>query len=182
VLSGLPPVVRGGDELDQKITLRNDSDRAMTVRVRAEESAGAPARGQRIVTLPAHQSQAVSWRVRVPVDVDRIDWRISARADQVDESDALPNQIDLIVQATESEQLKQLVPLAVETAIRRSELLNIQWQNIDFDRRSIYRFVYALTLAANLVDAYLDWLQAGCGRCTEFLDSLAQDVQCRLQE
>jgi len=40
VLSGLPPVVRGDDELGQKITLRNDSDRAMTVRVRAEGSAG----------------------------------------------------------------------------------------------------------------------------------------------
>jgi hypothetical protein len=89
VLSGLPPVVRGGDELDQKITLRNDSDRAMTVRVRAEGSAGAPQQLQRTVTLPARQSQAVSWRVRVPTDVDRIDWRISARADQVDESDAL---------------------------------------------------------------------------------------------
>lgn len=89
VLSGLPPVVRGGDELDQKITLRNDSDRAMTVRVRAEASAGAPQQLQRTVTLPARQSQAVSWRVRVPTDVDRIDWRISARADQVDERDAL---------------------------------------------------------------------------------------------
>jgi hypothetical protein len=89
VLSGLPPVVRGGDELDQKITLRNDSDRAMMVRVHAEASAGATPPLQRTVTLPARQSQAVSWRVRVPADVDRIDWRISARADQGGESDAL---------------------------------------------------------------------------------------------
>jgi integrase len=48
------------------------------------------------------------------------------------------HQIDRIVQATESEQLKHLVPLAVETAMRRSELLSIKWENIDFDRRSIY--------------------------------------------
>jgi site-specific recombinase XerD len=44
----------------------------------------------------------------------------------------------LIVQATESEQLKHIVPLAVETAMRRSELLSIQWENVDLDRRSIY--------------------------------------------
>jgi integrase len=49
-----------------------------------------------------------------------------------------PNQIDLIVQATESEQLKHIVPLAVETAMRRSELLSIRWENVDLDRRSIY--------------------------------------------
>jgi uncharacterized protein YfaS (alpha-2-macroglobulin family) len=89
VLSGLPPVVCGGDELDQQITLRNDSDRAMTVRVRAEGSAGASLRLQRTVTLPAHQSQAVSWHIRVPMDANRIYWQISTRADQVDESDAL---------------------------------------------------------------------------------------------
>jgi hypothetical protein len=89
VLSGLPPVVRGGDELDQKITLRNDSDRAMTVRVRAEGSVGASLGLQRTVTLLAHQSQAVSWRIRVPTDADRIDWRISAHADLEGERDAL---------------------------------------------------------------------------------------------
>jgi len=49
-----------------------------------------------------------------------------------------PNQIDLIVQATESEQLKHIVPLAVETAMRRSEILSIRWENVDLDRRSIY--------------------------------------------
>jgi len=49
-----------------------------------------------------------------------------------------PNQIDLIVQATESIQLKHIVPLAVETAMRRSELLSIRWEHIDLDRRSIY--------------------------------------------
>ena len=49
-----------------------------------------------------------------------------------------PNQIDLIVQTTGSEQLKNIVPLAVETAMRRSELLSIRWEDVDLDRRSIY--------------------------------------------
>lgn len=49
-----------------------------------------------------------------------------------------PNHIDLIVQATGSEQLKNIVPLAVETAMRRSEILGIRWENVDIARRSIY--------------------------------------------
>jgi integrase len=49
-----------------------------------------------------------------------------------------PNQIDLIIQSTGSEQLKNIVPLAVETAMRRSELLSIRWEDVDLDRRSIY--------------------------------------------
>lgn len=48
-----------------------------------------------------------------------------------------PNQIDLIIQATESEQLKHIVPLAVETAMRRSELLSIRWEDVDLNRCSI---------------------------------------------
>lgn len=49
-----------------------------------------------------------------------------------------PSQIEIIVQSTGSEQLKRIVPLAVETAMRRSELLSIRWENVDLDRRSIY--------------------------------------------
>jgi integrase len=49
-----------------------------------------------------------------------------------------PSQLELIVQSTGSEQLKHIVPLAVETAMRRSELLGIRWENIDLSRRSIY--------------------------------------------
>jgi uncharacterized protein YfaS (alpha-2-macroglobulin family) len=94
VLSGLPLVVRGGDQLNQTITLRNDSDQAMSVRVRAE---GQPAGGtagplpqlQRVIMLPARQSQVVSWPTRVPLDAEHISWHISARADNVAESDAL---------------------------------------------------------------------------------------------
>lgn len=49
-----------------------------------------------------------------------------------------PSQIEIIVQSTGSEQLKRIVPLAVETAMRRSELLSIRWENVDLNRRSIY--------------------------------------------
>ncbi|WP_051933688.1 site-specific integrase [Massilia sp. BSC265] len=49
-----------------------------------------------------------------------------------------PNDLDLIIQATESEQLKLIIPLAVETAMRRSEILSVRWENVDLGRRTIY--------------------------------------------
>ncbi|MGI4718195.1 MAG: site-specific integrase [Janthinobacterium lividum] len=49
-----------------------------------------------------------------------------------------PNQIEIILESTESEQLKHIVPLAVETAMRRSELLSVRWENVDLERCSIY--------------------------------------------
>ena len=48
------------------------------------------------------------------------------------------SQLETIVQTTGSEQLKRIVPLAIETAMRRSELLSIQWENVDLGRRSIF--------------------------------------------
>lgn len=49
-----------------------------------------------------------------------------------------PNQIDLIVQVSQSMELKHIVPLAVETAMRRSEILGICWEDVDIERRSIF--------------------------------------------
>ncbi|HEU4777483.1 MAG TPA: site-specific integrase [Telluria sp.] len=49
-----------------------------------------------------------------------------------------PNEIGLIVQASQSMELKHIVPLAVETAMRRSELLSIRWEDVDIERRSIF--------------------------------------------
>jgi integrase len=49
-----------------------------------------------------------------------------------------PSQIELIVKATESEQLKHIVPFAIETAMRRSELMSVRWEQVDLERRSIF--------------------------------------------
>ncbi|MBB3213955.1 integrase [Herbaspirillum sp. Sphag1AN] len=49
-----------------------------------------------------------------------------------------PEDIERIVNVTESPQLKLIVPLAVETAMRRSELLAIRWENVNLSRCSIY--------------------------------------------
>lgn len=96
VLSGLPASVRSDDTLRQKLTVRNDSERAVTLRLRADARLvadpalpqGAPlteqarsARGlrmQRALTLAAHQDKVVDWTLAVPDGVTALDWTISA--------------------------------------------------------------------------------------------------------
>lgn len=47
-------------------------------------------------------------------------------------------EIDAIVAATESAVLADLVPFAVETGMRRGEVLALDWEYIDFHRRTAY--------------------------------------------
>lgn len=47
-------------------------------------------------------------------------------------------EIDSILANTESEELESIVLLAVETAMRRSEILGLKWERIDLKRRSAY--------------------------------------------
>lgn len=42
-------------------------------------------------------------------------------------------EIALIVGATQSSELKAIIPLAVETAMRRSELLGIRWEHVNME-------------------------------------------------
>lgn len=49
-----------------------------------------------------------------------------------------PQQLAAIIANTESHELGTVIRLAVETAMRRSELLGIQWENINLPRRSVY--------------------------------------------
>ena len=96
VLSGLPASVRSDDTLRQKLTVRNDSEHAVTLRLRADARLvadpalpqGVPlteqartARGlrmQRAVILAAHQNKVIDWPLAVPDGVIALDWTISA--------------------------------------------------------------------------------------------------------
>lgn len=48
------------------------------------------------------------------------------------------DEIDLILANTGSDELASIVLLAVETAMRRSEILGLRWERIDLKRRSAY--------------------------------------------
>ena len=49
-----------------------------------------------------------------------------------------PDEIDRIINATQSKDLPAVVVLAVETAMRRAEILGLEWSNVDLDRRIAY--------------------------------------------
>jgi integrase len=46
--------------------------------------------------------------------------------------------VALILENTDSAELGTIVRLAIETAMRRSELLGIRWEDVNFERRSVY--------------------------------------------
>ncbi|MBO9535208.1 site-specific integrase [Herbaspirillum sp.] len=49
-----------------------------------------------------------------------------------------PEVVDRIVASTESPELKVIIRFAVETAMRRSEIMGIRWEHVNLARRSVY--------------------------------------------
>ncbi|MEO7497845.1 MAG: alpha-2-macroglobulin family protein, partial [Massilia sp.] len=110
ILSGLPPSVRSDDTLRQKLTVRNDGERAVTLQLQADArlvadpslpqgaalSAQARAvRGlalRRSVTLAPHQDKVIDWKLTVPGGLNALDWSIGAVNPKVangDDNDSL---------------------------------------------------------------------------------------------
>jgi len=77
LLSGLPPLVREGDQFQAMVTVRNASSRAMKLRVSLQPRG----EGKPIVqelSLPADGSRELQWPVTVPVGVNKLAWDINA--------------------------------------------------------------------------------------------------------
>ncbi|THJ32182.1 alpha-2-macroglobulin [Lampropedia aestuarii] len=64
IISGLPPVVRAGDAYDARFTIRNSSDKAMTVQVSGQQNEASLAAST--VEIPSGGAQTVQWRVTAP--------------------------------------------------------------------------------------------------------------------
>ncbi|MEO8807881.1 MAG: alpha-2-macroglobulin family protein, partial [Burkholderiaceae bacterium] len=90
LLSGLPPLVREGDNFSAMLTLRNTTAREMKVRATLQGVANAPAAGgadiQRTplefapqdVVLAAGSAKEISWPINVPADVFSVAWEAAA--------------------------------------------------------------------------------------------------------
>lgn len=79
VYSGLPPLVRTGDEYGATFTLRNGTDRAMQVTASAEVEPAIGVGGPQTVSIPAGGAVPVTWRVTAPDHVDALRWTVSVR-------------------------------------------------------------------------------------------------------
>ena len=83
VISGLPPLVREGDQFSAMVTVRNTTTRAMQIRLNAKASSATPAATialpDKDVAIPAGEAREVAWPVAVPADVSQLSWEIGAQ-------------------------------------------------------------------------------------------------------
>ncbi|WAC72589.1 MG2 domain-containing protein [Roseateles sp. SL47] len=85
LLSGLPPLAREGDRMEAMLTVRNTTNRAMTLSLllkgvaSIEGTTDQPIPAQtRQLTLAAGGAEVVSWSVVVPDGAQRINWEAQA--------------------------------------------------------------------------------------------------------
>ncbi|TFW11432.1 alpha-2-macroglobulin [Massilia arenosa] len=82
MLAGLPPLVREGDRFRAGYTVRNASDRELSVELRASVAADlgkAAALPVQTVTLAAGESRDIGWDYTVPYNVGTLAWEATAR-------------------------------------------------------------------------------------------------------
>ncbi|WP_456301225.1 alpha-2-macroglobulin family protein [Acidovorax bellezanensis] len=124
IISGLPPLVREGDQFRAQITLRNTTDRAMQVQVQPRAAPLQPA-AQRIA-LAAGASQEVSWEVTAPTAPEAgsdpaagLEWEILAQ----DVTPGAPVARDAI-------RVRQRIEEAVPLTVQQGTLVQIagRWQ------------------------------------------------------
>ncbi|PTQ90161.1 alpha-2-macroglobulin family protein [Agitococcus lubricus] len=78
VVSGLPTVVREGDQYQAEWTVRNSTEQVQTVTLMLQQT-GIAQPTQHTLTLAANSSQLVTVPVTVPQGQTRIDWKASAQ-------------------------------------------------------------------------------------------------------
>ncbi|MDI1302141.1 MAG: MG2 domain-containing protein [bacterium] len=78
VISGLPPLLREGDQFNAGFTVRNAGATAQTVRFSAE-AAGLTTRPlQQTLILKAGESRSMEFPLQVPAGLHQVDWTIAA--------------------------------------------------------------------------------------------------------
>jgi alpha-2-macroglobulin len=80
LVSGLAPLVREGDRYAATFTLRNTTERVLTVEAQAQLLVEpAQALPPQRVEVPPGQSRDLVWPVTAPVGVDTLQWEVTAR-------------------------------------------------------------------------------------------------------
>jgi uncharacterized protein YfaS (alpha-2-macroglobulin family) len=78
LLSGIAPLVRGGDRIDSEFTVRNTTDREMRVSLRGDvEGTQAPLAPRELALVPG-EAKIVEWPVEVPEGADQLRYRLEA--------------------------------------------------------------------------------------------------------
>ncbi len=120
LLAGLPKVVRENDRFDAIFTVRNASNRTMTVLV-GGDIVGLGPLVEREITIPAGKARKAHWDILVPYDLPGLEWRIG-----VSEKDGT---------ATDAIKIRQRVDPSVPVRVFQSTIHQIQtpW-NVTLER------------------------------------------------
>ena len=89
IFSGLPPVVRGGDDLWSEFTVRNTTDRTIDVQLTViAEGLGTPL-PPLDVRLAAGEARALGWETTIPGGIEKLRWEVQARDTRGEATDRL---------------------------------------------------------------------------------------------
>ncbi len=80
LFSGLPPLVRAGDFYGASFTLRNASDKPMTVTATVNVAPSVAKGPPLTVTIPAGGAVPVTWNLAAPAGIGKLDWKVEARS------------------------------------------------------------------------------------------------------
>lgn len=80
IFAGVPPLVRTGDYYAATFTLRNGSDKPMTVTADVELSPKIASGNQLKVTIPAGGAVPVAWNLTAPGEPGMLRWTVTARS------------------------------------------------------------------------------------------------------
>jgi len=80
VYSGIPPLVRSGDQYGATFTLRNGSERPMRVTANVAVSPEVARGGALTVDIPPGGAVPVTWRLTAPEHLSSLRWTVTAKA------------------------------------------------------------------------------------------------------
>lgn len=89
IFAGIPPLVRDGDFYSAGFTLRNGSNKAMTVTASVELSPRVATGRDLTVEIPAGGAVPIAWNLTAPQGFDRLQWKVTARDASGKASDAI---------------------------------------------------------------------------------------------
>jgi uncharacterized protein YfaS (alpha-2-macroglobulin family) len=79
ILSGLPPLVREGDQFKAGFTLRNTTNRSMGLDVSAKAEGISQPLTPMVVSLSPGEAKEVGWDTVVPLNVDMLRWEVEVK-------------------------------------------------------------------------------------------------------
>ncbi|PKP89981.1 MAG: alpha-2-macroglobulin, partial [Alphaproteobacteria bacterium HGW-Alphaproteobacteria-16] len=89
IFAGIPPLVRDGDFFSAGFTLRNGSNKAMTVTAQVELSPRVATGRDLTVEIPAGGAVPIAWNMTAPKGVEALGWKVTARDASGNATDAI---------------------------------------------------------------------------------------------